>query len=98
MPDGGTLSVRAAAEPGVVAITIADTGVGMEPDAVERAFEPYFSTKTGGSGLGLANAKRNIELGGGTIAITSVPRAGTTVRVTLPVAPPRADHPHPASA
>ena len=98
MPDGGKLSVRAVAEPGVVAITIADTGVGMEPDAVERAFEPYFSTKTAGSGLGLANAKRNIELGGGTIAITSVQRAGTTVRVTLPVAPPRADHHHPASA
>ena len=98
MPEGGRLSVRAAAEPGLVAITIADTGVGMEPDAVERAFEPYFSTKTGGSGLGLANAKRNIELGGGTITISSVPRAGTTVRVTLPVAPPGVDYPRLASA
>jgi signal transduction histidine kinase len=98
MPDGGTLTVRAAAEPGAVAITIADTGVGMEPEAVERAFEPYFSTKTAGSGLGLANAKRNIELSGGTIAITSAPRAGTTLRVTLPVAlPPAAGSDRPST-
>ena len=90
MPDGGRLTVRAAAELDRVLITIVDTGVGMEPDAVERAFEPYFSTKTAGSGLGLANAKRNIELNGGTIALTSQPRAGTNVRVTLPVAPPPA--------
>jgi signal transduction histidine kinase len=90
MPDGGRLTVRAASEPGRVAIAIADTGVGMEPEAVARAFEPYFSTKTAGSGLGLANAKRNIELNGGTIVLTSQPRAGTDVRVTLPVAPPPA--------
>jgi signal transduction histidine kinase len=78
-----------------VAITVTDTGVGMEPDAVERAFEPYFSTKTAGSGLGLANAKRNIELCGGTIAIASTPGRGTTIRVTLPVEPP-VDSPAPA--
>ncbi len=50
-----------------------------------RAFEPYFSTKTGGSGLGLANAKRNVETCGGRIALTSRPGEGTTVTVTLPV-------------
>jgi signal transduction histidine kinase len=88
MPLGGRLTVRAEAEGERVAITVTDTGVGMEPDAVERAFEPYFSTKTAGSGLGLANAKRNIELCGGTIAIASTPGAGTTIRVTLPAGPP----------
>jgi signal transduction histidine kinase len=87
MPQGGRLTIGAEAEAGDVAITVTDTGVGMEPDAVERAFEPYFSTKTAGSGLGLANAKRNIELCGGTIAIESAPREGTTIRVTLPVEP-----------
>ncbi len=71
-----------------MAITLTDTGVGMDAEAVERAFEPYFSTKTAGSGLGLANAKRNIELSGGTITITSAPGAGTVVRVTLPAGPP----------
>jgi signal transduction histidine kinase len=95
MPQGGRLTIRAEAESGRVAITVTDTGVGMEPDAVERAFEPYFSTKTAGSGLGLANAKRNIELCGGTIAIASTPGRGTTIRVTLPVEPP-VDSPAPA--
>jgi nitrogen fixation/metabolism regulation signal transduction histidine kinase len=90
MPEGGRLTVRASAEGDHVTITLVDTGVGMDPDAVDRAFEPYFSTKTAGSGLGLANAKRNIELNGGTIAISSRPRAGTIVTVTLPVGPPPA--------
>jgi len=86
MPQGGTLRVTAAAEGRRVAITLADTGVGMDEEAVRRAFEPYFSTRTAGSGLGLANAKRNIELCGGTIAIASTPGRGTTVTVTLPAA------------
>ena len=57
---------------------------------MRRAFEPYFSTKTAGSGLGLANAKRNIELCGGTMALTSALGRGTTVTLTLPVAAPHA--------
>ena len=77
MPAGGTLTVgrrRVAARRGRA--RVADTGVGMDAGrASTRAFEPYFSTKTGGSGLGLANAKRNIELSGGTIAIASAPGA-----------------------
>jgi signal transduction histidine kinase len=84
MPAGGQLTVRARADERSVIITVADTGVGMDATALERAFEPYFSTKTGGSGLGLANARRHIELHDGTIAMTSAPGAGTTVTVTLP--------------
>jgi signal transduction histidine kinase len=83
MPDGGVLRVTATAADASVVTRITDTGVGMSKDAVERAFQPYFSTKTGGSGLGLPNAKRNIELSGGTIALTSEPGAGTSVTVTL---------------
>ncbi len=73
-------------------LRLTDTGVGMDAAALARAFEPYFSTKTGGSGLGLANARRHIELGGGTVAIASTPGAGTTVTVSLPLAeaPPAA--------
>jgi signal transduction histidine kinase len=84
MPDGGTVRVSGHAEPAGVRLTIADTGVGMDPDALERAFEPYFSTKTAGSGLGLANAKRNVELSGGTIALESAPGRGTVATVSLP--------------
>ncbi len=86
MPAGGTLRVTAVARAGTVVLSIVDTGVGMSPDAAERAFQPYFSTKTGGSGLGLPNARRNIELGGGAVTLTSAPGAGTTVTITLPVA------------
>ena len=83
MPAGGTLRIAAAASAGGVVITIADTGVGMDAEAAARAFEPYFSTKTGGSGLGLANARRNIETCGGSIGLASAPGQGTTVTVTL---------------
>jgi signal transduction histidine kinase len=88
MPQGGTLTVRASAPAGSdrVTLTVRDTGVGMDPEAAARAFEPYFSTKTAGSGLGLPNAKRNIELCGGTIALESAPGAGTLVTIALPVA------------
>jgi two-component system sensor histidine kinase HydH len=60
--------------------------MGMDAEALARAFEPYFSTKTTGTGLGLPIARRNIELNGGTITVTSVRHQGTTVEVTLPAA------------
>ena len=87
MPGTGTLTVSAAAEDGFVAIGVSDTGGGMDPEALARAFEPYFSTKGTGTGLGLPIAKRNVELSGGTIAIDSRRDRGTTVTVRLPAAP-----------
>jgi signal transduction histidine kinase len=93
MPGGGRLSIVShpdqepgARKPPGVAIDIADTGVGMDPDALARIFEPYFSTKTTGTGLGLTIAKRNVELNGGTIRVTSRRGEGTRVTITLPVA------------
>jgi len=59
--------------------------VGMDAESLDRAFEPYFSTKGTGTGLGLPIAKRNVELSGGTIAMSSERDKGTTVEVTLPV-------------
>ena len=67
-----------------VRISISDTGAGMDADALARAFEPYFSTKASGTGLGLPIAKRNVELSGGTIAMTSQFGNGTTVEISLP--------------
>jgi nitrogen fixation/metabolism regulation signal transduction histidine kinase len=86
MPARGALTVRAAADGGFVAISVSDTGGGMEPEALARAFEPYFSTKGTGTGLGLPIAKRNVELNGGTIGIDTQPGTGTTVTVRLPTA------------
>jgi signal transduction histidine kinase len=56
----------------------------MDDEALARAFEPYFSTKASGTGLGLPIAKRNVELSGGTITVHSVRDQGTTVGISLP--------------
>jgi two-component system sensor histidine kinase AtoS len=56
----------------------------MDDAAVDRVFEPYFSTKAIGTGLGLTIAKRNVELHGGTIRVASRRGIGTTVTVRLP--------------
>jgi signal transduction histidine kinase len=74
-----------------VTIAIVDTGVGMDQEALRRIFEPYFSTKASGTGLGLTIAKRNVALVGGTIAVSSVRGEGTTVTITLRVNQPAAE-------
>jgi signal transduction histidine kinase len=67
-----------------VVVEVTDSGVGMEPEAAARIFEPYFSTKATGTGLGLTIAKRNVELNGGTIGVRSDKGVGTTVTIALP--------------
>jgi signal transduction histidine kinase len=86
MPGSGSLTVRASQNGHAVLIRVTDTGVGMDAEAMARAFEPYFSTKAAGTGLGLPIAKRNVELSGGTISMSSERDRGTTVEVTLPIA------------
>jgi signal transduction histidine kinase len=88
MPGTGrlTISLRpsaAGARPAVI-VEVSDTGVGMGPDDVAKIFEPYFSTKATGTGLGLTIAKRNVELNGGSIEVASQRGTGTTVTITLP--------------
>ena len=85
MPGPGTLAVVARADDHHVRIRVSDTGVGMDADALARAFEPYFSTKATGTGLGLPIAKRNVELSGGTISVASERDRGTTVELRLPI-------------
>jgi len=85
MPGRGTLTVKAEPGPGTVRLSVTDTGTGMDPEALRRIFEPYFSTKATGTGLGLTIAKRNVELNGGTIHVTSATGKGTTVVIELPV-------------
>jgi len=60
----GALTIVARAIDSAVRIRVSDTGIGMDAEALARAFEPYFSTKTSGTGLGLPIAKRNVELSG----------------------------------
>ena len=86
MPGTGTLRLDAASDSESVTLRVHDTGVGMDDQALARVFEPYFSTKTTGTGLGLPIARRNVELNGGTIEVESGKGRGTTVVVRLPVA------------
>jgi nitrogen fixation/metabolism regulation signal transduction histidine kinase len=86
MPRGGALHFggRLSADGRAVQLQIRDSGVGMDRAALARIFEPYFSTKAVGTGLGLTIAKRNVELHGGTISVESAPGHGTTVQVEIP--------------
>jgi nitrogen fixation/metabolism regulation signal transduction histidine kinase len=86
MPGPGTLTLDADASADRVTVTVRDTGVGMDEEELARVFEPYFSTKTTGTGLGLPIALRNIELSGGAIDVASARGRGTTVTIRLPVA------------
>jgi PAS domain S-box-containing protein len=65
-------------------LTIEDRGVGMGPETVNRVFDPYFTTKTSGLGLGLPLVYSQVESLGGFVDLTSVQGRGTTVRVGLP--------------
>jgi signal transduction histidine kinase len=91
MPGRGALWISARHEPDAVVISVRDTGVGMDEEALARVFEPYFSTKATGTGLGLTIARRNVELSGGTITVASETGRGTTVAIRLPVAPSGAE-------
>jgi signal transduction histidine kinase len=86
MPGDGRLHLTSHVDDGFVQIRVEDTGVGMDEEALARVFEPYFSTKTTGTGLGLPIARRNVELSGGTIAVDSEKGRGTAVTIRLPVA------------
>jgi signal transduction histidine kinase len=82
MPNGGTLTVAVTASDGSVAIDIKDTGVGIAPGS--DVFQPFFTTKKEGTGLGLIIVRQIILAHRGTIVYDSEPGAGTTFHITLP--------------
>jgi len=88
MDSGGQLMVRTRSSGLGVVIELIDTGPGMEPATLARVFEAFYSTKQGGSGLGLPTARKIVEAHGGTIDVESAPGRGTKVAIWLP-APPR---------
>ena len=87
MPDGGTIGVFATAQDRTLSVAVTDTGTGIAPEHMPRLFEPLFSTKKIGAGIGLAMCKTFVEADRGTIDVRSQPGKGTTFTVTLPAAP-----------
>jgi len=85
MPEGGELGVDGGpSEDGGYLLEIRDSGVGIAGTDLERVFEPYFTTKGTGLGLGLLLTRKIVEAHGGTIGISSEPGRGTRVEVRLP--------------
>ena len=85
MPDGGRLDISSRLEAGQVALSVTDTGCGILPGDRERIFEPLFTTKERGIGLGLAISRGLAEANGGTIEVESAPGEGSAFTITLPL-------------
>jgi signal transduction histidine kinase len=83
MPEGGVLTVRTRSVGGRVEICVEDTGAGIAPEHLERIFEPLFTTKSKGIGLGLALARRLTEANDGTIRVEAAAGGGTRFLVEL---------------
>jgi PAS domain S-box-containing protein len=87
MVDGGSLRIRARAVRRTVAISITDTGSGISAQHLDRVFEPLFTTKKRGIGLGLALSKDLVGANDGTITVVSTEGEGSTFTVSLPTVP-----------
>lgn len=87
MPEGGTIRVAAKRDQNHLLVSVADAGIGMEPEAVDKAFEPYFTTRAeaGGAGLGLAVVYGFMRQSGGEARIESKLGTGTVVELRFPL-------------
>jgi len=84
MPDGGRLTITSQAKEDKVVITFSDTGCGMDEAQLVKIFDPFYTTKEHGTGLGLTISYRIIENHGGRITVESTPNVGTTFTIELP--------------
>jgi PAS domain S-box-containing protein len=84
MPDGGTLTIASRFADGRVEVLITDTGVGIPAEDLEKVFDPFYSTKTKGTGLGLPYVRQIVMEHGGHVDLRSRPGEGTTVTIQLP--------------
>lgn len=91
MERGGKISVETAVSRGICTVRITDTGAGIPQVLQARVFQPNFSTKTDGTGLGLAMARKVVEDLNGAISLSSVPGKGTTIEIKLPLFTGRAE-------
>jgi signal transduction histidine kinase len=88
MPRGGEVRIESAFDPdrvGWLRLTIADSGDGMSSEMLARIWEPFYTTKTSGTGLGLSVAHRIIREHGGAVEVQSAQGRGTTFMIILPI-------------
>ncbi len=85
MPKGGTLSITTAAADGTLRLEITDTGRGISEEEAKNIFEPFYTTKEQGLGLGMPYAKKIIEQHGGTVSVASRPGEGTKLSIAVPL-------------
>ena len=85
MPNGGDILLEAKEINTLITIKIKDTGSGIEPDNLEKIFSPFFTTKTTGTGIGLAEVHKIIQTHGGTIEVQSELNRGTCFTIKLPL-------------
>jgi len=87
MPDKGTITITGRVEDRRVILIFQDTGQGFSPEALAHLAQPFFTTKPHGVGLGMYTAQKILEAHQGTMDVKSAPGTGTTITVTLPLAP-----------
>ncbi|HMS16621.1 MAG TPA: ATP-binding protein [Planctomycetota bacterium] len=85
MPEGGTLTMQSRLHGNTYVLEIIDTGHGILPELLERIFDGFFSTRPGGTGIGLALSRRIIENHGGTLRCESTEGQGSRFMIELPV-------------
>lgn len=96
LAESGSVEVRTrgpsvrSTRPGLAALTVRDTGHGMDATTLKRAFDPHFTTKRSGSGLGLCSVRDLVTAAGGEVSAESHPGAGTTITCWLPPSAKRA--------
>jgi len=92
----GAIDVTVTGDDGALVVTIADHGPGIPAELRQRVFDPYFTTKADGTGLGLALVRLSLETHGATITVTETPGGGATFSIVFPPAPSTAlDRPSP---
>ncbi|MFL5244886.1 MAG: two-component system sensor histidine kinase NtrB [Gemmataceae bacterium] len=84
MPDGGEITIQAEERDNGISLSLIDTGKGMTPEVMAKVFRPFFSTKPGGSGLGLATTRKIVLAHGGTIDVQSEVDRGSKFTIFLP--------------
>ena len=85
MPDGGSLRINTSTDASFLKIAFSDSGIGIPDEALGRLFDPFYSTRTGGSGLGLSIVHRIIDVHDGYVNVESVCDKGSTFTIGLPL-------------